>query len=376
MTNRKSLASKDGAAESSKKEILRMSPEQAIRNDTDPEVQLFPTIGYPIAKDSLWRILIQGRISHAAPASFGKRLMLRGLIRALDLPNEVANGEIFQNRIRGFLTAPIAGTRVQVELAGQHYVLRRKSKASGLFNCKLDLTTKQLQGYHTYGANSQRDVKKGRLDCMQKWDIGLGQTSSPVFLADRTGVSVVTDIDDTIKLTEVTSRRRMLQRTFAEPFLAIQGMADVYQNWAEQGALFHYVSSSPWQIFDSVYQFLIDEQFPLGSMHLKWFRLRDELFKRWQLMRRKSKGGIIRTLIKRLPERSFVLVGDSGERDPEIYAKLASKFPSQVTRICIRQIDAHPLDSDRLNKIYRRYGMTVPIQVFSNPIQLGDLQLF
>jgi len=42
-------------------------------------------------------------------------------------------------------------------------------------------------------------------------------------------------------------------------------------------------------------------------------------------------------------------------------------------RICIRQIDANPMDTSRLSKIYQRYGMTVPIQVFSDPHQLGDL---
>jgi phosphatidate phosphatase APP1 len=375
MANRKNTAV-DGPTPSKTSEILRMSPEKAIRNDSDPEVQLFPTIGYQIANDSLWRIQIQGRISHAAPASFGKRLMLRGLIRALNVSSEVAMGELFQNRVRGFLAAPISGARVQIQLAGQHYVLRRKSKSSGLFNCKLDLTTNQLQNYRTYGLSSVNDMLGIESEFLQKWDIGLGQTSSPVFLAKRVGISVITDIDDTIKLTEVNSRRRMLQRTFAEPFTAIEGMSQVYQSWAQQGALFHYVSSSPWQIYDSMHQFLIDEQFPLGSMHLKWFRLRDEIFKRWQILRRKSKGGIIRSLIRRLPERTFVLVGDSGERDPEIYAKLAAKYPSQITRICIRQIEAHPLDSERLAKIYRRYGMTVPIQVFTNPLQLGDLKLF
>jgi phosphatidate phosphatase APP1 len=192
-------------------------------------------------------------------------------------------------------------------------------------------------------------------------------------LAERKGISIITDIDDTIKLTEVNNRRRMLQRTFAESFLPIDGMASVYQRWADQGALFHYVSSSPWQIYESIQQFLVEQQFPLGSMHLKWFRLRDELFKRWQIIRRKSKGGVIRSLIRRMPERTFVLVGDSGERDPEIYAKLAARVPSKIARICIRQIDAKPLDTERLNKIYQRYGMTVPIQVFSNAAQLGDV---
>ena len=355
-------------------QILRMSPDQAIQNESDPEVRLYPTIGYSIAEGSLWRIPIQGRISRSTPVTFGKRLMLRGLIRALNVSTQVAEGELFRQRVGGFIAAPVAGSRVQLELAGQHYVLRRKSKAGGLFYCRLDIPTKQMQSFRTYGALPQQNDSRD-LDCVQKWDIGFGQISSQVFLAERRGVSVITDIDDTIKLTEVNSRRRMLLRTFAEPFEPIAGMASTYQRWAERGALFHYVSSSPWQIYDAVNQFLIDENFPLGSMHLKWFRLRDEIFKRWQIIRRKSKGGVIRNLMKRLPERTFVLVGDSGERDPEIYAKLASKFPSQVARICIRQIDANPLDTDRLTKIYRRYGMTVPIQVFANPVQLGDMAI-
>ena len=355
-------------------DVIRMSPERSIRNEADPEVHLYPTVGYSISNGSVWRVQIQGRISQTAPATFGKRLMLKGLIRALNLSTNISEGALFRKRVRGFISAPVTGTRVQVELAGQHYVLRRKSKASGLFSGRLDIPAKQLQAFRTYGAISQQ-VDGAKPDCIQKWDVGLGAVSSRVFLAERRGTSVISDIDDTIKLTEVNSRRRMLLRTFAESFDAIEGMAAAYRKWADQGALFHYVSSSPWQLFGAIDEFLEDEKFPPGSMHLKWFRLRDEIFKRWQIIRRKSKGGVIKNLMKRLPGRSFVLVGDSGERDPEIYAKLASRFPSQVTRICIRQIEANPLDADRLKKIYRRYGMTVPIQVFVNPVQLGDLKL-
>lgn len=355
-------------------DVIRMSPDQALRNELDPEVRLYPTVGYSIADGSFWRIQIQGRISHSPPATFGKRLMLRGLIRALNVSAQVAESDLFQQRVRGFISTPIKGARIQVDLAGQHYVLRRKSKTSGLFGGRLDIPAKQLQDFRTYGSLQQASDSIAQ-DFFQKWDIGLGQISSQVFLAQRSGISVVTDIDDTIKMTEVNSRRRMLLRTFAEPFESIDGMATAYQRWAQQGALFHYVSSSPWQIYDAINDFLVSENFPPGSMHLKWFRLRDEIFKRWQILRRKSKGGVIRNLIRRLPGRTFILVGDSGERDPEIYAKLASKYPSQVARICIRQIDAKPLDSERLNKIYRRYGMTVPIQVFANPVQLGDLSV-
>jgi len=355
-------------------EAIRMSPEISIRNEADPEVQLYPAIGYSIANGSVWRVQIQGRISQTAPATFGKRLMLKGLIRALNLSTQVSEGELFRERVRGFISAPVKGSRVQVEVAGQHYVLRRKSRASGLFSGRLDIPAKQLQNFRTYGSLSQ-PADQTNPDCFQKWDVGLGQVSSMVFLAERRGTSVITDIDDTIKITEVNNLRRMLLRTFAESFDLIDGMATAYRKWVNQGALFHYVSSSPWQLYGAVDKFLVDEKFPPGSMHLKWFRLRDEIFKRWQIIRRKSKGGVIKNLMKRLPGRTFVLVGDSGERDPEIYAKLASKFPAQVTRICIRQIEANPLTPDRLNKIYRRYGMTVPLQVFVNPAQLGDLKL-
>ncbi len=353
--------------------LMRIVPQLPNTELVDERVDLYPSIGIPLSGGDVWRILVQGRIAQSAPATFSKRLMLRGLVSALDLSKEMASSPLFGERVEGFLTSPIPGQRVQIELAGQHYVLKGKSKGSGLFSCKLDLPASQLAAFRAYG----------KAEPSARWRSSVGppppavalneRDSVPIFLAHRQGVSVVTDIDDTVKLTEVNARKRMLQRTFAEPFEPIEGMADAYRSWEEQGALFHYVSSSPWQIYRPLERFLCEGGFPLGSMHLKWFRLRDEIFKGWRLLRRKSKGGVIRGLMKRMPERTFVLVGDSGERDPEIYAKLASKFPTQVVRICIRQIEAKPLDCKRLDAIYARHGMVVPIQVFSTPQQLGDL---
>ncbi|XZE36762.1 phosphatidate phosphatase App1 family protein [Pirellulaceae bacterium SH501] len=355
--------------------VLHMHPEVPNRAELDSRVVLFPTIATPTADGEVWRVWVQGRICQEAPASFSKRLMLKGLVRALDISKEVVDGQIFNERVDGFLACPVPGERIQVALGGQHYVLRRKSKGSGLFNCKLDLPARQISGLRRFGEPSPFSLHEQIAAPLTSplLDAAEVLVGCPIFLAEDRGVSVVTDIDDTIKLTEVNFRRRMLQRTFAEPFESIEGMAETYQRWSEQGALFHYVSSSPWQIYRPISRFLLQAGFPQGSMHLKWFRLRDEIFKRWQIIRRKSKGGVIRSLLKRMPNRTFLFVGDSGERDPEIYAKLASKFPKQVARICIRQIEANPLDSKRLDAIYRRHGLTVPIQVFANARQLGDL---
>jgi phosphatidate phosphatase APP1 len=86
-------------------------------------------------------------------------------------------------------------------------------------------------------------------------------------------------------------------------------------------------------------------------MHLRYFRIRDEMFRRWRPARRKGKAGIIAGLMRKLPQRRFVLIGDSGERDPEIYRFLAQKFPDQVSAILIRQLDANPLSARRIEKL-------------------------
>lgn len=325
--------------------------------ESNTEVQLYPTVGYPVDRGSFWRIQVQGRICQNNAPSLAKRLLLRGLIRALDLDEATAKSALFHDRIHGFLVSPLPRQRIQVSINDQMYVLPRKSKSSGLFQCRLDLPKKMIDGHP---------------NCSIRWDNGIRPISSTVFLAAEQGVSVITDIDDTIKYTDVCSRRKMLRRTFAEPFIPIEGMAEVYQQWASRGAMFHYVSSSPWQIYDSLEDFLRAADFPVGSMHLKWFRLRDELIKKWLIIRRKNKFGVINNMVKRMPGRHFVLVGDSGEKDPEMYAKIASKYPKQVVRICIRQIDANPIDPPRLHQIYKRYGMIVPIQVYSSAKQLGS----
>lgn len=348
---------------------IRMSPDMEDRDAGEIAVQLFPSFAYPIDGGAAWRLMIQGRVCKQVPLSLAKRLMLRGFVRALDLEDSVARGSLFNERLQGFLVAPVARRRLHVTVANQTHVLPRKSKSSGLFSCKLDIPRRILQSYRSYGSTPASDI-------LPELQVQCGEspiaTSGLVYLAQDRGISVISDIDDTIKRTEVCNRKRMLQRTFSEPFESIPGMSKLYRDWSETGAMFHYVSSSPWQIFDSLHEFLHVDGFPHGSMHLKWFRLRDELFKRWSIIRRKSKAGVIRGIVKRLPQRQFVLVGDSGEKDPEMYAKIAAKHPKQIARICIRQIDANPLDPIRMSKLRRRYPNIVPIEIFEEAEQLGS----
>jgi phosphatidate phosphatase APP1 len=334
-----------------------MTPEPESMFEPDLQSVLYSSYAYLHPRRPVWRIQVQGRLYSDRAASLTQRLLLRGLERKLKLTPEQAQGELFRSRVAGFMTSPEGGLRIQLQNNGQLFKLRSTSKSSGLFQGRLDIPRDRFDG-------SQTSIS------LSTWG-DFRSTEGKVFLAGASGISVVSDIDDTIKLTEVTSRSRMLSRTFLEDFAPIHGMAKVYQHWAQQGGLFHYVSSSPWQIYGPLQEYLLTHGFPEGTMHLKWFRLRDEFLKRWRIIRRKGKAGVIAAMIKRMPYRRFLLIGDSGERDPEIYAKIARRFPYQVVGCLIRNLEERPVDQSRFDTLKKKFGL-VPFHLFREPSEIID----
>ncbi len=161
------------------------------------------------------------------------------------------------------------------------------------------------------------------------------------------GISVVSDIDDTIKHSFVGSRRELLLNTFARPFVAAPGMVARYRELAlDPATRFHYVSSSPIQLYPPLAAFLDEAGFPDGSMHLReTTSLRKLLGK--SADSRLHKRTAIRALLNDFPQRRFILVGDSGEHDPEIYAGLAREHPRQVIAIGIRDVSGEARDAAR-----------------------------
>ncbi|MBI2478986.1 MAG: DUF2183 domain-containing protein [Planctomycetia bacterium] len=182
-------------------------------------------------------------------------------------------------------------------------------------------------------------------------------------------MSVISDIDDTIKVTNVHSRRLLLESTFLREFESIDGMSTLYRQWADQGAAFHYVSSSPWQLYTPLAEMCDAGAFPWGSFHLRSFRLRDHMLRRLSLIRRKGKAKVIHNLLKTFPRRHFIFVGDSGEADADIYGRLARKFPRQVAAIYIRSLSVRPLDEERQAKAFRGVR-EANIRTFCSPDEL------
>ena len=198
-----------------------------------------------------------------------------------------------------------------------------------------------------------------------------------IHLVDREGVSVISDIDDTVKVSNVADRRELLRNTLLREFAAVPGMPEAYRRWAEAGAVFHYVSASPWQLSDCLCDFLGTAGLPAGSMHLKLFGLKDTTPLGRLTARKRSKRRAIEQIMADFPGRRFVLVGDSGERDPEVYAAVARRRPEQVAGVLIRRVPDRTAASQaslRFDKLARRLP-TGGLQTFAAAEELTPLPL-
>jgi len=190
-------------------------------------------------------------------------------------------------------------------------------------------------------------------------------------LVGEKGISVISDIDDTIKISNVLDTKELLKNTFTREFRVVPGMAALYAGWADRGAAFHYVSGSPWQLYRFITGFLDEKGFPRGSVHLKKFRLTDRSSIRFlvgdQLEYKKKR---IQNIIKDFSGRQFILSGDSGEQDPEVYAAIAMEFPQRIKAILIR--NAGNLQSSKRIDDLKKTTPGIPWHVFSSGNDLAD----
>ncbi len=162
---------------------------------------------------------------------------------------------------------------------------------------------------------------------------------------DDCGFVVISDIDDTVMHTGVANKLRMMWRLFvqgAESRTAFPGMASFLSALHQGGTQQHanpmlYVSRAPWAIYGVLDRFFNAHGIPAGPI----------LFLReWGLtlqhpLPRRGKGhkiGLIRQMITHYQDLPFILIGDSGQRDPEIYAEIIKSFPNRVLAVYIRDV--------------------------------------
>jgi len=306
----------------------------------DEELSLFPVVAERTPEG--WSVQMHAWVYEPEETSLRRVAAVKLLCASLGLADDDARNEVFGRRARAFLVDNERRKTIVVKLGGHEYVLT-ETGADGHCRTTLRLPADALSAAPAPATTVLREGDTRHF----------GGFVYPLALE---GVSVVSDIDDTIKITEVRNRKAMARNTFLREFAAVPGIAQAYAHWANLGASFHYVSASPWQLYPALADFFTAAGFPGGSVHLKQFRWKDSSF--FSLLQDPVayKAPIIRALLAAAPHRSFVFVGDSGEKDPEIYGGIFRESPTQVRHIYIRDITG----DTRTDTRYRETFENVP----------------
>jgi phosphatidate phosphatase APP1 len=337
---------------------ISLAPPRGAVLPNDPALEdrvvLFPSLGHLTPGGDHWVVGVHGDVFTRGRIGLTKRMLLKLLQRAMRAPDEAMASEIFQQRIARFVANDRVGCRVAVRIADQVHVLPKTSRRNGHFQAVVRVPVSRLPPAAETSGQIAAPIQLEVCGLPAALSLAAGPLAAgQAYLVGRTGLSIISDIDDTLKHSYVACKRTLLANTFLRPFEAIPGMAPLFREWEEQGAAFHYVSSSPWQLYPHLAEHLASEGFPAGSYHLRAFRLRDHLIRRLLMLRRSGKSGVIRSLFKMFPERRFLMIGDSGEHDPEIYGAMARRYPHQVAGILIRQLDGSRNSQARYARAFR-----------------------
>jgi len=328
---------------------------QPTRIKSDERVIFYPSAAKRAANTNEWQAEIRGCVFE--PEKRGLTLaLLRETLDLKDVEMTPAEEKIFNERARLFLVDHERGKKIFVRF-GEKVFPAGKSAANGKFAGKVVLGNAELKrAFQAVLSSEDSRIFSGE-----------------VFPLEDEGVSVISDIDDTIKITEVRDKNATLRNTFLREFQPVPGMAEFYRTAAtERNVSFHYISASPWQLYEPLVAFVRSNGFPAGTFELKEFRWKDKSFFSLFASPEKYKPGVIEPLLKQFPKRKFILVGDSGERDPEIYGALARKFPGQIFRILIRDVTSEPAESPRYQKAFRDVP-TDKWQIFREPSEIKCL---
>ncbi|KAF5353097.1 hypothetical protein D9758_008708 [Tetrapyrgos nigripes] len=154
----------------------------------------------------------------------------------------------------------------------------------------------------------------------------------------HTPLRVVSDVDDTVKLSNISSgARAVFHNVFVKELseLIIPGMGEWYTDMWRKGARFHYVSNGPFELLPVIGEFFKIAHLPSGSIKLRSYAGKSLFSGLLSAPAARKRAGVL-DIMDAFPDSKFILVGDSGEQDLELYAELARDKPSQVLAICIR----------------------------------------
>ena len=268
------------------------------------------------------RLLGRGWRPQVVPyAGYGSREWVRLLGRVLITPPGSRRLDPTVRGWRRFVSAPAAGVPVEVEIAGERHQV--ESGRDGYLDLVLPAALPAGRGEALLSIAGGPPVR------------------APLYVVDAgSGTGIVSDIDDTVMITALPRPMVAFWNTFVRREASrrpVPGMPLLYHALLDvhPGALVVYLSTGPWNIAPALERFLATHGYPPGPLLLTdWGPTAEAWFRSGQQHKRTE----LRRLLGELPGLTWLLVGDDGQHDPDLYAGAAEEFPGRVGAIVLRQL--------------------------------------
>lgn len=244
----------------------------------------------------------------------GRALLNRGHYRVTGEPTGARGW-------RSFTSVPVQHAAVEVDVAGRTFTV--EANRNGIVDVILDV-----------------DLEPG-------WQpIGLRVEDSPsasaaIFVVDPDArFGLLSDIDDTVMVTALPRPLLAAWHTFVvneHARASTPGMPVLYERLTERhpGAPVIYLSTGAWNVAPTLTRFLSRNLYPAGALLLTdWGPTTDAWFRSGQ----QHKQTTLNRLAEEFPQIRWLLVGDDGQHDEQIYADFCQQHPEQVHAVCIRQL--------------------------------------
>jgi phosphatidate phosphatase APP1 len=271
------------------------------RRGWEPQVLTYTGYGAPGWVRVLGRVLLSRAPSPHRPVRDEKERVVRGW--------------------RSFLTAPVAGADVSVAIDGR--VHRVTADRGGYFDAVVEC-----------------DLPPGRHELQVQVEAKDPVPAPVIVIGPDQHRGLVSDIDDTVMVTSLPRPLIAAWNTFVlheQARYVVPGMAPLYREIVvrDAGTPVFYLSTGAWNVAPTLTRFLARHGYPDGPLLLTdWGPTNTGWFRSGQ----QHKRAALRRLKEELPQVQWLLVGDDGQHDPEIYAEFAREFPDRVRGVAIRQL--------------------------------------
>lgn len=194
--------------------------------------------------------------------------------------------------------------------------------------------------------------------------------NATAYLVPTSGLTIISDIDDILRITKIYQPKEGLLNSFARPFVQWKNMPEIYANWSRSipGVHFHYLTTTPEQVTRNYMDFIY-KTYPGGSFDTRPLNFSDV---DETLSIRKF---LLQKIIQTYPQRKFVLVADTSNSDVmKDYPQMATDFPNQVQCILLRNTtatddgDKFPYDTKGFKDLNQQSYMffNVPVSFYSS----------